>query len=121
MNLTIIQKIGLAIGVLGFLATAGTQLTDIFAPFGSLAPTIVKEIVSLSGFVSGILGVVLAFMTGQANAIKAVQAMPGIEKIVVNQQANAALATLAVAPAQSKIETVPADLSAIQATARAAS
>ena len=48
MNLTTVQKIGLAIGVLGFLATAGTQLTDIFAPFGSLAPTIVKEIVSIS-------------------------------------------------------------------------
>jgi hypothetical protein len=66
------------------------------------------------------LGVVLAFMTGQANAVKAVQAMPGVEKIVVNQQANAALATLAVDPTQTKIETVPADIPAVQATARAA-
>ena len=121
MNLTIIQKIGLAIGVLGFLATAGTQLTDIFAPFGSLAPTIVKEIVSLSGFVSGILGVVLAFMTGQANAVKAVRAMPGVEGVLVNAQANAALATLAVDPTESKIKIVPSDVAAVQATARAAS
>ena len=121
MNLTTVQKIGLAIGVLGFLATAGTQLTDIFAPFGSLAPTIVKEIVSLSGLISGVLGIVLAFITGQANAVKAVQEMPGVEKIVVNAQANAALATLAVDPTNPKIQTLPQDKAAVQATAAAAS
>ena len=119
-NLTTVQKIGLAIGVLGFLATAGTQLTDIFAPFGSLAPLIVKEIVSLSGLISGVLGIVLAFLTGQANAVKAVQAMPGVEKILVNEQANATLATLAVDTTQNKIEPTPAAASAVQATARAA-
>jgi hypothetical protein len=75
MHLTSVQKIGLAIGLLGFLATAGTQLTDIFAPFGSIAPLIVKEIVSTSGFVSGILGVLLAFITGQSSQIKAVVEM----------------------------------------------
>ena len=121
MNLTIVQKIGLAIGVLGFLATAGTQLTDIFAPFGSLAPVIVKEIVSISGLISGVLGIVLAFMTGQANSIKAVQEMPGIEKIIVNSQANATLATFAVDPAQPKIVAKPEDKTKLQATVIAAS
>ena len=121
MNLTTVQKIGLAIGVLGFLATAGTQLTDIFAPFGSAAPVIVKEIVSISGLISGVLGIVLAFITGQANSIKAVQDMPGVEKIVVKSQANATLATLAVDPAQPKIEIAPLAVQAVQATVRAAS
>lgn len=70
--MTTVQKIGLAIGVLGFLATAGTQLTDIFAPFGSLAPLIVKEIVSVSGLVSGILGIVVTSLTGQSGIVKSV-------------------------------------------------
>ena len=120
MNLTIVQKIGLAIGVLGFLATAGTQLTDIFAPFGSLAPLIVKEIVSISGLVSGVLGIVLAFITGQVNAVKAVQAMPGISSIVVNEQANPALAALAVDKTQPKIDIAPGAAAAVAATAKGA-
>lgn len=70
MNLA--QKLALTIGILGFVAAGGTQLTDIFAPFGSIAPVIVKEIVSVAGFVSGILGVILTFTTGQISQIKAV-------------------------------------------------
>ncbi len=70
MNLA--QKLALTIGILGFVAAGGTQLTDIFAPFGSIAPLIVKEIVSVAGFVSGILGVILTFTTGQSSQIKAV-------------------------------------------------
>ena len=117
--MTSIQKIALSIAVLGFLATAGTQLTDILSPFGSMAPLIVKEIVSLSGLVSGVLGVVLSFMTGQASQIKAVQQMPGVDKIVVNEKASPALATLAVDPAQAKIETAPGAAQAVKATAKA--
>lgn len=116
-----VQKIALTIAALGFLAASGTQLTDIFAPFGSAAPVIVKEIVSISTFISGGLGVLLTFMTGQASQIKAVQAMPGIEKITVNEKANATLATLAVDPAQDKIETIPQAKVAVAATAKAAS
>jgi len=66
------QKLALIIGILGFVATGGTQLTDIFAPLGSVAPLIVKEIVSLAGFTSGVLGIVLTFTTGQQSQIKAV-------------------------------------------------
>lgn len=73
--MTTVQKIALTIAVMGFLAGAGTQLTDIFAPLGSIAPLIVKEIVSISGFASGILGVVLSFATGQSAQIKAVVEM----------------------------------------------
>jgi hypothetical protein len=69
------QKLGLAISILGFLAGGGTQLTDILSPLGSIAPTIVKEIVSLSGFVSGVLGIILATLTSQTGAVKAVVEM----------------------------------------------
>lgn len=113
------QKLALTIGILGFVATGGTQLTDIFSPFGSMAPQIVKEIVSLAGFVSGVLGIILTFTTGQGSQVKAVQAMPGVDKIVVNSSANTALATLAVDPQQQKIEVAPGAASAIAATAKA--
>jgi hypothetical protein len=115
MNLA--QKLALTIGILGFVASGGTQLTDIFSPFGSMAPLIVKEIVSLSGFVSGVLGIVLTFTTGQSGIIKSVQEMPGVEKIIVNKQANQTLASFAVDPNQPKIETVAADKKAVQSTA----
>ncbi len=111
------QKLSLTIGILGFVATGGTQLTDIFSPFGSIAPLIVKEIVSLSGFISGVLGIVLTFTTGQSSQVRAVQDMPGVEKIVVNSKANQTLASMAVDPNQPKIETIPADKTAVQATA----
>jgi hypothetical protein len=75
MNLTTAQKLALTIGILGFVATGGTQLTDIFSPLGSIAPIIVKEIVSLAGFVSGVLGIILTFTTGQSGQIKTVVAM----------------------------------------------
>jgi len=115
------QKLALTIGILGFVATGGTQLTDIFAPLGSLAPIVVKEIVSLAGFVSGVLGIVLTFTTGQGSQIAAVQAMPGVSKIVVNEKANATLATLAVDTTQPKIEVAPSATQAVKATAAAAS
>lgn len=75
MSLTTAQKLGVSIGILGLVAGSATQLTDIFAPFGSVAPLIVKEIVSLASFASGILGVILSFLTGQTSQIKNVVEM----------------------------------------------
>lgn len=117
--MTTVQKLAITMAVLGFLAGAGTQLTDIFAPIGSAAPIIVKEIVSLSGFVGGILGVVLSFLTGQSGQIKAVQSMPGVDKIVVNAQASPALAQIAVDP-NSKVEPTPQAAMTVQQTANQA-
>lgn len=67
---TTAQKFSISMSILGFLAGSATQLTDILAPFGSLAPVIVKEIVSISGFGTGILGVISAVYTGQNQQIK---------------------------------------------------
>ena len=116
--MTTVQKIALTIAVLGFLAGAGTQLTDIFAPLGSIAPLIVKEIVSISGFVSGILGVVLSFATGQAQQVKAVQDMPGVESIQINANANKTLAQLAIDPAQAKVDVKAGAEAAVNQTAK---
>ncbi|MDE2106687.1 MAG: hypothetical protein KGL39_56245 [Patescibacteria group bacterium] len=115
------QKLALTIGILGFVAAGGTQLTDIFSPFGSIAPLIVKEIVSLAGFVSGILGVVLTFTTGQGAQIKSVLAMPGVDSLNVNEKANRTLAAIAIDPAQPKIQATPQAEKVVQETAAAAS
>lgn len=120
MNLTTVQKLAIAIAFLGFIAGSATQLTDILSPFGSNAPLIVKEIVSLSTFVSGGLGVILAFITGQVNAVKAVQAMPGVESITVNAQANPALAAMAIDQSQPKIDIAPGAAAAVAQSAKAA-
>ena len=112
------RKIALIIGILGFVATGGTQLTDIFSPLGSVAPLVVKEIVSLAGFTSGVLGIVLAFMTGQDSQVKNVLAMPGVEKIYVNEKANQTLAALAVDPTVNKISPTVAAQDAVEATAK---
>jgi hypothetical protein len=119
-NLTSVQKITLAIAALGFLSGAGTQLTDIFSPLGSMAPVVVKEIISISGFVSGFLSVVLYFASGQVAQLKAVQAMPGVESILLNSKANQTAAILALDPKQDKIEAIPAAKAAVEATAKAA-
>ena len=117
MNLTLAQKLGLTIGILGILATATTQLTDILAPFGSYAPIIVKEIVSVAGLATSILGFVLTFVTGQGSQVANVQAMPGVKQIVVNENASPVLATMAVDPANPKIAAAPEAKAAVQATA----
>lgn len=119
-NLTSAQKLGLTIAILTFLAGASTQLTDVFAPLGSVAPVIVKEIVSLANFGAGILAIVLTFATGQSQQVKNVQAMPGIEAITVNAKANPALAALAVDPTQDKIDAIPAAAAAVAQAAKAA-
>lgn len=112
------QKLALTIGILGLLAASGTQLTDIFAPFGSAAPLIVKEIISLSSLVSGVLGVALTFTTGQAGQVQAVREMPGVEQLLVNKKANPTLAAMAVDPTVANIEIKPGDEKAVIATAK---
>lgn len=114
------QRIALAIAILGLVAGSTTQLTDMLSPFGSMAPLIVKEIVSVSTFVSGVLGICLMFMTNQNSQIAAVQAMPGVEKIIIGSQANKTVAAMAVDPAQAKIEIAPGAAAAVTATAKAA-
>ena len=69
------KNLSVTMSILGFLAGSATQLTDIFSPFGSIAPLIVKEIVSISGFGVGFLGIFVASMTGQNAQIKNVVEM----------------------------------------------
>ena len=115
MNLTLSQKFQITLCLLGVLLAGTGQLTILFGQ------TATSSIVSASGLLVAAVSGVGAIVTGQGSQIAAVQAMPGVEKIVVNKQANSTLATMAVDQSQLKIETLPQDQAKVEATAAAAS
>ena len=102
MNLTPNQILAIIAAVISALVAASTQLTDIFGP------TLAKSIVSGASLVSVILNSIIAGLTGQGAQIKQVLAMPGIEKITVNAQANQTLSAIAIDPSVNKISPTPA-------------
>lgn len=112
MNLTINQYISIALVILGVNVASTAQLTDL------MGPVVAKYIVSLSGLLMSIVAGVQGIISGQASQVKAVQAMPGVESIMVNAKANQTLAGLAVDPAQPKIDVSSQDRAAVQATAK---
>lgn len=105
------QWLSIGLVLLGVLTAGSAQLTDL------LGPQAAKAIVSLAGLLNSALGGVLAIISTQSGLVKDVQAMPGVEKITVNAQANPTLAGLAVDPAQDKIEPAPGATAQVQAAA----
>lgn len=95
------QALSIALVVLGVLTASAAQLTDL------VGPGVTKIIISLSTLTMSILAGVQGLISGQGSLLKDVQAMPGVEKIVVNKDANPTLATLATDPLQPKIEVKP--------------
>jgi hypothetical protein len=114
MNLTPLQIIGIILAVNGALTGATVQLTDLFGA------TIAKDIGSIASLGSAILGGIVAAISGQGSQIKNVLAMPGVEKISVNAQANQTLAAIAVDPATDKISPTQAAMATVTQTAKAA-
>lgn len=103
MNLTLKQVISLIIAVLSALLLASTQLVDVFGPQTA------HMIVGVSTLLNTVLGAILAIITSQAGTVKDTLAMPGVEGIQVNRQANQTLASIAVDPLQDKIQPTPQD------------
>lgn len=95
------QIISIFIVVLGVLMISTAQLTDLFGA------TVAKSIVSVAALANSILGGIMSVITGQASMVKEVAAMPGVESIKVNAQANHTLATIAEDPAVLKVEATP--------------
>lgn len=113
-NLTLVQWIGIMVGLNSLLMGATPQLTVLF---GTAAVPIIVAIATLG---NGALGVFVTVVGGQATQVRNVLAMPGVENIAVNARANAELATLAVDPSVNKIAPTPAALATVTATAKAA-
>lgn len=111
MNLNFNQIVAITIAVLGVLAASTVQLTDLFGPMAA------KTVISVATLLTSVLSAILAAITGQGSMVRGVQDMPGVEKIVVNSEANKTLAQLAVDPQQPKIEAAPEDLRVVKATA----
>lgn len=114
MKLTPLQIIGIVLVINGALIGSVTQLTDIFGP------QVAKYIVSFASLGNSIFGGIVTLISGQGSQIKNVLAMPGVERIDVNAQANTTLAAIAVDPAVDKIAPTPAAQESVQATAKGA-
>lgn len=113
-SLTPLQIIGIILIINGVLTGSVNEMTDL------LGAVVAKHVVSLAVIGSGICGGFVTMFGGQSSQIRNVLAMPGIEKISVNGQANSALATIAVDPAANKIGPTPAAVQEVTATAKAA-
>lgn len=113
-NLTTGQIIAMILVLLAVIGGGSAQLTDIFGA------GVTKILVSLSTLGTGLLSGWMVILTGQGNIVQQVQAMPGIDKIVVNKQANPTLASLVVDEAQPKIEAAPGADQMLAQTAKGA-
>lgn len=113
MNLNRGQWLSIVIAVLGVWVASTTQLNDL------VGPALTKVIIAGSTLTMSTLAAINTIVQGQGSQLSAVQAMPGVEKILVNSQANGTLATMTVDPAQTKMEAMPGSQSDIEATARA--
>ena len=114
MNLNGKQIISIIGAVLGVLMISTTQLTDLFGA------GVAKTLVSIAGLVNTILSSVMAVLTSQGSTVKDVLAMPGVEKININADANKTLASLAIDPAVNKISPTPDAMNQVTKTAEGA-
>ncbi len=114
MNLTPLQIIGIILIVNGALTGATNEMVDLVGSVWA------KHIVSLATIGSAVCGGLVTMFGGQGAQIKNVLAMPGVEKISVNSQANSTLAVIAVDPHADKIAPTPAAMVEVTKTAMAA-
>ena len=114
LNLNGKQIIGIVGALISVLMVSTAQLTEL------LGPGPAKTIVTISGLVNMFMQSVSVVLTSQGSTIKDVLAMPGVEKININDQANQTLSAIAIDPTQDKISPTPAAMQAVTATAKGA-
>jgi hypothetical protein len=85
MNLTSKQWFQIISGAISTLITSAALLTTLFGQDMTL------KIVAVLGIINIVLSSIGAAVSGQANLVKDVAAMPGVEKITVNAQASFSL------------------------------
>ncbi len=89
--------LGIVSSVNGGLITGAALLQTLFGQ------DLTIKIVAVLGIGQIIVGAVSGQLSTQANLIKDVAAMPGVEKVTINAQANSSAAAVAVDPAQTKV------------------
>lgn len=116
MNLTPLQIVGIIILFNSTLIGGASQLGDL-----SLSPGIVKAILAVATLGNGFLGGLVTMFSSQGSMVRTVAAMPGVERVAINAQANQTLATAAVDPDQPKIgPTTPDVRNVLRDTAKGA-
>lgn len=106
MNITRNQWLAIAGVVLSALMTSTAFLTDTFG--AAMAHTIVGT----AGFVNMILNGIVVALSTQAQQVKDVAALPGVERVSVNAQASQAVAQVATDAQQPKVGAVTPEIRA---------
>lgn len=97
VNLTVHQVLLIFVAICSALSASSATLGDIFDV------KTVKMIVGYSNMVNTVIASIVVALTGQAGLVKQVAAMPGVEQIKVNQEANQVLAAVAMDERQEKV------------------
>ena len=97
MNLTSKQWFQIVQAALSSLITAGALFQTLFGQDVTL------KIIAVLGLANIVISSVGAALSGQANLVKDVAAMPGVSRISINDQANATLASVATDSGVAKV------------------
>lgn len=117
MGLTSKQWFNIVSGSIASLITAGALFTSLFGETTTL------KIIAVLGLVNIVLSSVGAALSGpdnQQTQIRNVLAMPGVEKLEVNDKASQTLASMAVNPVIDKIGPTSATEAKVAAIAKGA-
>jgi hypothetical protein len=101
LNITPLQWIGIVLIVNGAITGSVNEMTDLVGAVWA------HHAVSIATIGSGICGGLVTMFGGQGSQVRNVLAMPGVENMKVNAQANPTLAAIAVDPSQTKIAPTP--------------
>lgn len=112
-SITPLQWIGIIILFNGTLIGGSSYLADLL-----LNPPMVKGLIALASLVNMFLGGLVTMFSSQGAQVKQVLAMPGVERVTVNAQANQTLSAMAVDPTVNKIAPEQKDIGAITQTAK---
>lgn len=83
-----------------------------------LGQQVAIKLIAALGIMNIVVGSIGTAVSGQAQLVKDVAAMPGVERISINQNANPTLAAVAVDPTQDKVAPTRADMDVVAQTAR---
>ncbi len=113
-SITPLQWLGILLVINGALIGSAANLTDLFGAGVS------HTVVSIASIGNSVVGGIITFLSGQGSMVKQVAAMPGIQTITVNSEANKTLAQIAVsgAPDAQKVEAAPASATLVAAIAK---
>lgn len=100
-KLTTQQWFIIAIGMCSTLGGLTAQLTQLFGA------AIASDVAAAVGILGGLIAVPASVVSGQASQLSAVQAMPGVSKVLIGPQANTTAAQMAVSGDNPKIQAEP--------------